>query len=144
MASFKLVGSEKQENVTLEKNWKQMLSSILLFTTFTSHVHKSPRTSYECIIHICSVYIASHMRPFNKVTGLTWHWHLLVQSQQWKHQNDVWILFDVNNKDTRTTSLTPSCYHYCWLWTDFVHYSSVFTIEFEQVNTGSARIFFIK
>ena len=26
--------------------------------------------------------------------------HLLIQSQQWKHQNNVWSLFKVNNKDT--------------------------------------------
>ena len=30
---------------------------------------------------------------------------VLVQSQQWKHQNNAWNLFKVNNKDTRTTSL---------------------------------------
>ena len=32
--------------------------------------------------------------------------YLLVQSQQCKHQNSVWNLFKVYNKDTRTTSLT--------------------------------------
>ena len=32
--------------------------------------------------------------------------HLLVQSQQWKHQSNVWSLFNFNNKDTRTTSMT--------------------------------------
>ena len=31
--------------------------------------------------------------------------HLLVQSKQGKQQNDVWKLFKVNNKDTRTTSV---------------------------------------
>ena len=30
--------------------------------------------------------------------------HVLVQSQQWKHQNNKWNLFKVNNKDTRTTN----------------------------------------
>ena len=38
--------------------------------------------------------------------------HLLVQSQQWKHQNNVWNLFKVNSKDTRTTSLTS----FWWLY----------------------------
>ena len=28
--------------------------------------------------------------------------YLLVQSQQWKYQNNVWNLFKVNNKETRT------------------------------------------
>ena len=32
--------------------------------------------------------------------------HLFVHSQQWKHHNNVWNLFIVNNKDTRKTSLT--------------------------------------
>ena len=32
--------------------------------------------------------------------------NLLVQSSQWKHQHNVWNLFKVNNKDTRTTLLT--------------------------------------
>ena len=53
--------------------------------------------------------------------------YLLVQSQQWKHQNNMWNLFKVNNKDTRTTSLTLlftlNRFHilhwcfYCWIWT---------------------------
>ena len=44
--------------------------------------------------------------------GRVVHWDknptgiLLVQSQQWKHQNNVWNLFKVNNRDTRTTSMT--------------------------------------
>ena len=57
--------------------------------------------------------------------------HFLVQSQQSKHQSNVWNLFKVNNEDTRTTSdanlvslsLTLNrfhtlfwCFHY-WLWT---------------------------
>ena len=32
--------------------------------------------------------------------------HLPVQSQQWKHQNNVWNRFKVNNNNNRTTSLT--------------------------------------
>ena len=32
-------------------------------------------------------------------------WHLLVQSQQRKHQNNVWNLLKVNNKDTMVTPL---------------------------------------
>ena len=54
--------------------------------------------------------------------------HLLVQSQQWKHQNNVWNLFNVNNKENKngvvlvSLSLTLNrfstlfwCFH-CWLW----------------------------
>ena len=43
-------------------------------------------------------------------------WHLLVQGQIWKHQNNVWKLFKVNNKDTiRTTS-------YNWFYTLKIYY----------------------
>ena len=28
-------------------------------------------------------------------------WHLLTQSQQWKHQSNVWNPYKVNNKDSR-------------------------------------------
>ena len=40
-------------------------------------------------------------------------WYLLVQSQQWKHQNNMRNLFKVNRKDTRTTSLTLFWCLYC-------------------------------
>ena len=36
-------------------------------------------------------------------------WHLLLQSQQWNHQNNVWNVFKVNNnKDARRRSVTSS------------------------------------
>ena len=42
--------------------------------------------------------------------------HLIVQSQQWKQQEkNVWNLFKVNTKDTRTTSRSSFYFHY-WLW----------------------------
>ena len=44
--------------------------------------------------------------------------YLLVQSQQWKRQNNVWNLLKFANKDTRTTTLT----------------SCVFLINFEQIS----------
>ena len=47
----------------------------------------------------------SHPEPLEAVH----YWpsqHLLVQSQQWKHQKNVRNLFKVDNKDTRTTSMT--------------------------------------
>ena len=47
-------------------------------------------------------------------------WHLLVQ---WKHQNNVWNLYKVNNKDTRATSMTSFWCLYCLLWADFTYSS---------------------
>ena len=49
--------------------------------------------------------------------------HLLVQSQPWKHKNNVWNLLKVNKKDTKTTLLTTHC-------------SGVSMVDFEQVNNG--------
>ena len=55
-------------------------------------------------------------------------WHLLIQSQQWKHQKKVWN--KVKNKDTILTSF---CCLYCWLWTDFT-LAWCFIADFEQAN----------
>ena len=62
--------------------------------------------------------------------------YLLVQSQLWKHQNNVWDLSRVNNEDTIMTSLKSFLCFDCWLWTDSTHYSSASIVDFEQVNTG--------
>ena len=58
--------------------------------------------------------------------------HLLVESKQWKHQNNVWNLFKINKKGTRSNTievvqvsllLTLNRYHklfwcfHCWCWT---------------------------
>ena len=51
--------------------------------------------------------------------------HLLVQSQRWEHQENVWNLFKVNNKDTRTTSMTSFWCLYDWFCTDFINCSGV-------------------
>ena len=76
--------------------------------------------------------------------------HLHVQSQQWKHQNNVWNLFKVNNKDYRTTSLTTErrhifhtlfwCYH-CWLWTSECHLGSLILRLFEPSTRHNDGIF---
>ena len=40
--------------------------------------------------------------------------HLLVQTQLLKHQNNVWNLFKVNNKDTKTTSFPAVSIGFLW------------------------------
>ena len=46
-------------------------------------------------------------------------------------------MFKVNNKETRTTSLTSFCCLYCKPWTDFTsNCSGVFIVNFKQINTG--------
>ena len=51
--------------------------------------------------------------------------HLLVQSQQLKHQNNAWKTFRINNKGNKTTwtYLTSFCQlFYCRLWTNITNY----------------------
>ena len=47
-----------------------------------------------------------------------------------------WNLFKVNNKNTKTTSLTSPWYLYRQLWTCFNHCSGASIVDFEQVNSG--------
>ena len=59
-----------------------------------------------------------------------------VKIEQWKHQEKVRNLFKVDNKYTRTTSITSFCCLYCQMWTDFKHFYGVSIAEIEQVNAG--------
>ena len=45
-------------------------------------------------------------------------------------------MFLVNNKNTRTTSLTLFSSFYCELWTYFTPFSSVSIVDFEEVNVS--------
>ena len=38
---------------------------------------------------------------------------LLVQSQQWKQQNNAWNMFQINNKDISNASMTSFGFFYC-------------------------------
>ena len=62
---------------------------------------------------------------FSEATDHRWPTsrHLLVQNQHWKHQNSVWNLFKIHNKDTN-------------LWSDFTHCCGAANVDFEQVNTS--------
>ena len=65
--------------------------------------------------------------------------HLLAQSQQWKHQNNVRNLFkdnkDQNDIDRFLTLFL--CFH-CCLWTNqcWLGFSSVVTIDFDHISFG--------
>ena len=52
---------------------------------------------------------------------------LLVQNQQWKRQNTMWTMWDVN--------VNLWCF-YRQLRTDFTHCSGFSIVDFEQVNSG--------
>ena len=62
--------------------------------------------------------------------------HLLVKCQQWNHQIKVWNLLKVDNKDTKTSSLTSFWCLYCYLWIDFTLCFVIFVIDFQQLNAG--------
>ena len=56
--------------------------------------------------------------------------YLLVQSQRWKHQSNVWNLIKFNNKDTRTTSVRSFWCLSCSLQIYFTHCSGVYFFFF--------------
>ena len=57
----------------------------------------------------------------------------------------VWNMFKVNNKNTRTTSLTSFWRFYCLLWTYFTPFTSVSINDFEQVMlAGYLHVFCIR
>ena len=82
------------------------------------------------------------MTSFQRLRGCFEQWnrsvffHLLVQSQQWKHQKNVWNPFKVNNKDNSLTSMGWFWCLYCQLWIGFTNVSCFFIVDFEQVNAG--------
>ena len=52
----------------------------------------------------------------------------------------MWNMFKGNNKNTRAKSVTSFWGFYCWLWTYLTpSFSSVFVVEFEQVNVRWQR-----
>ena len=75
---------------------------------------------------------------------------LVVQSQQWEHQNNVWSLFNVNNKYTR---ITFWCLYCQWRHSGFsiVNFKQILQncfdfsfLAFEQVNVGLIGLNHIK
>ena len=67
--------------------------------------------------------------------------YLPVQSQQWKHQSNVWNLFKVNNKDANDVVHTLNLFH-----TFFCVCARVSFVDFEQLNFcwvvgGSKQVF---
>ena len=64
----------------------------------------------------------------------------LVQSFQWKPQNNAGNLLKVNSEDTRMISMASfSCFS-CYLWTDFKQRSDVSIVDFAHVNATLERI----
>ena len=62
---------------------------------------------------------------------------LLVQTKQWKHQNNVWNLFKVIYKNIKTSFWCL----FCELWTGFTHCFDVSVVDFKQVPVGNFQCF---
>ena len=74
---------------------------------FQTHWINSPLSAPQMEKYIL-IEIVGFLKAKNLHEGLCYIFlnrHLLVQSQQWNPQNNVWNLFKINSKDTRTTSL---------------------------------------
>ena len=72
----------------------------------------------------CLLYILEKDHKLNKLNKVK------------KHHNNKWNLFQVNNKETRTTLMMSFWYLCCYLWTDFTHCSAVSIVDFEERNVG--------
>ena len=85
-----------EKNITL--TWFSSLYSP--FKSFWENVAKLracflKKTKFEVMFRFISAILGSNISRYSPV-----------QSQQWKHQINVWnIMFKVNNKNTRTTSV---------------------------------------
>ena len=64
--------------------------------------------------------------------------YLSVQSQQWKRRNNMWILFKVNNKNTRTASMPFWC-NYCWLWAETTNCSHCWLVSSHNTDEKPNR-----
>ena len=97
-----------------------MFSSFLIFCNyFTSlkapklhwqHMGNSANTGnivLKSVRQLLYIFILSkvYLRRYEPIPSR----YLLAQNKHWRHHNNVWNLFKVNNKDTRKSSVTSSC-----------------------------------
>ena len=101
-----------------------------------------PLGKFDCLVVIIANF--GYAFPTNPYPSR----HLLVQSQQWKHQNNVWNLTKVNNKDTDVNDVVLVsllltlyklytlfwCFH-CWLWTSKWSLGQILIISENRANT---------
>ena len=66
------------------------------------------------------------------ITNLSSQPKFTCSKSTWKHKNNVKTLSNVNNKDTRTTSLKLFWCPSCQVWTDFTHWYGVSIFDFDK------------
>ena len=78
---------------------------------------------FKSLFHICRTRLDIMVRLLKYNSN----WQLFVQNQWWKQKN-VWDLFKINNKDTRTTSLMSFYCLSCHPGTDFSELALIFQL----------------
>lgn len=89
-------------------------------------------TSFKAWIN----FLKRDTRQMGNWTDIIISYHLFVQSELWKHQNNTWNLLKTNNKDIRTISMTSFFCYYCQLCADFIYCSDVSIASFKQRDAG--------
>lgn len=145
-------------NGWLQRQWyikKQMFETRNVYSQSFNFNYKAYRnliisplivTAMTTFLSICCIWwliiIQNYIKSFlssNFVTNIKKHtiWHLLIQRQEWKCQNNMWNMLKVHkNKETGARSLTSSWFVYCLLWIYLTHYFGASIVDFEQLNTG--------
>ena len=103
------------ETAALFKIWRKSWSSLVWMhnlcdifpTKHFSYSMKSNKLTRSLEL------VKFHLVFFPRETRMKPSRYLLVRSQQCKNYNNMWNLFKVSNKDTRTTSLTSLWCLYC-------------------------------
>ena len=70
----------------------------------------------------------------NLLARILYSQYLLVQIQQWKHQNNKWNLFKVTNVTNLANANLVVLGSLSFTSTDFTHCSTVSMVDFEQIN----------
>ena len=65
------------------------------------------------VLTLFTIRILFWIFTLNKNICLLFRQHLLVESQQWKSQNNNWTMFEDDNKDTKMASMTLFWCLYC-------------------------------
>ena len=88
--------------ITERRQWRRSIIFIVKFIFIKNYSGNGTLIKFSIRTLIASFNTINLMSCYRYWSNRS-NWLLNVQSQQWKHQNNVWNLFKVNDKDTRTT-----------------------------------------
>ena len=112
--------------ITLMKYFSICCKSIWFIANRSSVNPKLQISSIRILLKVDLIFMFT---PFSKLwtwfTVQIWIFPVGIYLFKAIHQNNVWNLFKVSNKNTRTTSMTPFWCFYCSLWTGFTHCTGI-------------------